>query len=466
MAVAERFLNLTKLDSLRTDRTLVRAAQAGKAEAASELIERYYPRVKSFVTYLTSGRGNSEDLTQEVFTRALTALPRFNGTYRFEPWLLRIARNLCIDESRRSSNRAAPTDPTELPSLERLSESEDDVWGRVSSGLATSLVHKALQTLPARQRTVLILREIEGMSYADIAQVIGGTERVVEGVLRRARGRFRLEIARVEEAEGQRAVCKRVLRSIASEPDTISIEAARHIRACAECQSARSRIKKSDGIFGALPPIALAERSWTEGVLGALKARPASSRSVLQMFRSHSGLGLASPIANALEIVASLAVAASLSVATVTGQAARVTTQLSSAPSIMNPVVVELQTPPQASSLTDLPPGPGSAQGAQGSPAFSGSGGSAPGTGILSLAKGILDGSLPVSLPGELTTLAPVISDLSDSLKDLESPLIDPVVESELIATSTETPLLPEVPETTAALTSPISLPRRRFLTI
>ncbi|MBW3588585.1 MAG: hypothetical protein KY429_04120, partial [Actinobacteria bacterium] len=64
MAVAERFLNLTKLDSIRTDRTLVRAAQAGRAEAAAELIERYYPRVKSFVTYLTSGRGNSEDLTQ------------------------------------------------------------------------------------------------------------------------------------------------------------------------------------------------------------------------------------------------------------------------------------------------------------------------------------------------------------------------------------------------------------------
>jgi len=465
LAVAERFLNLTKLDTLRTDRTLVRAAQAGRAEAASELIERYYPRVKSFVTYLTSGRGNSEDLTQEVFTRALTALPRFNGTYRFEPWLLRIARNLCIDESRRSSNRAAPTDPTELPSLERLSESKDDVWGQVSSGIATSLVHKALETLPARQRTVLILREIEGMSYADIAQVIGGTERVVEGVLRRARGRFRLEIARVEEAEGQRAVCKRVLRSIASEPDTISIEAARHIRACAECQSARSRLKKSDGIFGALPPITLAERSWTEGVVGTLKARPPSSRSVLQMFRSHSGLGLASPIANALEIVASLAVAASLSVATVTGQTARVTTQLSSAPSIMNPVVVELQTPPQASSLTDLPPATASAQSAEGAPAVSGSGGSTTNTGILSLTKGTLDGSLPVSLPGELAALAPVVSGLSDSLESLQSPLMDPF-ERELIATTTETPLLPEVPETTAALTSPISLPRRRFLTI
>src|SRR5918999_3565082 len=139
MAVAERFLNLSKFD-LRSERSLVRAAQAGKRDAAAQLIERYYPRVKSFVTYLTASRGNAEDLTQEVFARALAALPRFNGTYRFEPWLLRIARNLCIEESRRSSNRAWPTDPIELPSLERIAESEDNVWGRVSSELASQLV--------------------------------------------------------------------------------------------------------------------------------------------------------------------------------------------------------------------------------------------------------------------------------------------------------------------------------------
>ncbi|MCA1839595.1 MAG: sigma-70 family RNA polymerase sigma factor, partial [Actinobacteria bacterium] len=96
MAVAERILHLRPLADLRSDRALVKAAQSGKADAASALIERHYRRVHTFISYLTRP-AVADDLTQEVFTRALGALGRFNGQYQFEPWLLRIARNLVID---------------------------------------------------------------------------------------------------------------------------------------------------------------------------------------------------------------------------------------------------------------------------------------------------------------------------------------------------------------------------------
>ncbi len=78
----------------------MRAAQRGDQRAAGVLIERYYGRIYSFVSHM-GANGHAEDFTQEVFARALTALPRFNGTYQVGPWLLRIAKNLCIDESRR-----------------------------------------------------------------------------------------------------------------------------------------------------------------------------------------------------------------------------------------------------------------------------------------------------------------------------------------------------------------------------
>ena len=95
MAVAERLLDLRPDTDTRPDRALVNEAQHGREDAATTLIQRYYPRIYSFVSHLTYGRTNAEDLTQEVFARALKGLGRFNGQYQFEHWLFRIAKNLC-----------------------------------------------------------------------------------------------------------------------------------------------------------------------------------------------------------------------------------------------------------------------------------------------------------------------------------------------------------------------------------
>src|SRR3982074_2814100 len=117
MAVAERILHLRADADTRPDRALVYEAQHGREEAATVLYQRYYPRIYSFVSHLSYGRANAEDLTQEVFVRALKALGRFNGQYQFEHWLLRIAKNLCIDEARRNARQPPPTDPTTPPAL-------------------------------------------------------------------------------------------------------------------------------------------------------------------------------------------------------------------------------------------------------------------------------------------------------------------------------------------------------------
>ena len=148
MAVAERILHLRPDADTRPDRALVREAQHGRAEAATVLYQRYYPRIYSFVSHLTYGRANAEDLTQEVFVRALKALGRFNGQYQFEHWLLRIAKNLCIDEARRNVRQPALTDPRELPELEGI-PAPDYVWESVSRDMVATVVHRALQKSPA-----------------------------------------------------------------------------------------------------------------------------------------------------------------------------------------------------------------------------------------------------------------------------------------------------------------------------
>lgn len=233
-----------------TERTLVEAAQAGRSDATVELIERYYSRVYAFVATLHVG--DAEDLTQEVFARALHALPRFNGEYQFGAWLIQIARNVCIDEARRQSHRPQPTDPVDLVELEPSNDQPDDVWESVNSQLAVSTVHKALAHLPKRQRTVLVLRELEGMSYADIAIALRISTRAVEISLSRARKRMRLELKRQESAEGEMAACRRTATLLASDPHALGREeVAEHLKECRVCQSLARRRRPGEAFHAA-----------------------------------------------------------------------------------------------------------------------------------------------------------------------------------------------------------------------
>src|SRR5436309_41780 len=113
----------------------------------------------------------------------------------------------------------------------------------------------------AEAATVLVMREMEGMSYADIAQVVGPNPRGVEATLRRARARFRTEVSRAESAEVARATCRRVLRLVGDDPQASrSEEAAAHLAHCADCRrQARLGVDGRPSIasraFGFFPPL-------------------------------------------------------------------------------------------------------------------------------------------------------------------------------------------------------------------
>ena len=322
MAVAERILNLRPLADTRPDRALVYEAQRGQAEAASVLIERYYPRIYSFVSHLTYGRANAEDLTQEVFARALKALGRFNGQYQFEHWLLRIAKNLCIDEARRNVRSAQLTDPGELPELEGI-PAPDYVWETVDRELVASVVHRALSALPARQRAVLVMREMEGMSYADIAQVIGTNPRGVEATLHRARVRFRMEIARAESVEEGQAACRRVLRLVHDDPGASrSQETAAHLAQCTECRRAMRAGGTPARAFGVAPLAGLLGRmrGWASlrgraGLTASVRRLPERLKDSASLAGLNSTAAFAAPLARMAEVTAGVVVVTVVAVA-------------------------------------------------------------------------------------------------------------------------------------------------------
>lgn len=202
------------------------------------------------------------------------------------------------------------------------------------------MVREALSRLPARQRAALVLREIERLSYSEIAQVIGTNTRGAEATLRRARARFRMEVANSEGIEGERAACQRILRQLANDEAT-PIEVTKHLRVCSSCRAKASSIKAADKLFGALPPLVAGPALWKGDLISKMRPRNVRPRSVLEVLRGRAEFGLLSPISQLAEIATSLTVAATVSVASVAG--------------LVHRVVVVAPAPP-APSAVDAPP--------------------------------------------------------------------------------------------------------------
>jgi len=177
---------------LERDRTLVRRFQAGDGEAFDELYRRYHDRLERFCRKRVGDSHTAEELAQEAFTRALTALPDLGGDLRFYPWVSVIAARLCIDSHRRQSR----SEPASDLDLGPVTGGQEDIIDAVDA----SLVIAALARLHPRHQDVLHLREVEGWSYQHIADHYGVALGTVETLLFRARRALRREFRIVDGA--------------------------------------------------------------------------------------------------------------------------------------------------------------------------------------------------------------------------------------------------------------------------
>lgn len=162
---------------------LVRRAQAGNMSAQNALIVAYQARLAGFVYAMLGRAAPVDDLCQDVLIKMLKGLPRLLDPALFEPWLFRLARNACIDHTRRERWRRMFTffDPaTDDPPV----FVDTDKRERIEALLAL------LQRLPARDRTLLLMAQ-EGLSLAEMARATGTTTTTIKTRLHRARERLR-----------------------------------------------------------------------------------------------------------------------------------------------------------------------------------------------------------------------------------------------------------------------------------
>ncbi|RPI03772.1 MAG: RNA polymerase sigma factor [Calditrichaeota bacterium] len=183
-------------DSVITE--LILAGKAGNSKALTSLIELYSPSIHRVVYSIVRDENIVEDLAQETFLKMLAALKHYEFRAPFRSWLLRIAVNLCRDHLRKKKVRKIMTlfqvneDSGEEQSFSGSEPDPATLFERVERKM---LLEKALERLPQNSRVVLIMRELEELSYEEIAEILHWKMGTVKSRLFRARQELAKELS-------------------------------------------------------------------------------------------------------------------------------------------------------------------------------------------------------------------------------------------------------------------------------
>ncbi len=182
---------------------LVQACQAGDTAAYGELVRRHQDRVYNVCWRICGNRTEAEDLAQETFVKAFEAIARFDGRARFYTWLFRIAANLAISAGRRQRRARTVSldrgprlvEDDEAPASERVAAETLSPQEASMKREAEELVLIALGELEEEYRVVVTLRDLESLSYEEIAEVLEVPVGTVKSRLHRARLALRERLA-------------------------------------------------------------------------------------------------------------------------------------------------------------------------------------------------------------------------------------------------------------------------------
>jgi RNA polymerase sigma-70 factor (ECF subfamily) len=169
---------------------LVRLTLSGDASAFEQIVIRYESRVMTLAARLLGCRDDAPDVAQEVFLRAFKYLHRADPQKPLEPWLLRIAVNVCRDAARRQLRRQNTF--VEAEGAEPIDGSIDPCAG-LERQQERGILQRALGLLPEKERLAIVLRDIEGLSTAEVAAILQSSETTVRSQV--SRGRLRLKAA-------------------------------------------------------------------------------------------------------------------------------------------------------------------------------------------------------------------------------------------------------------------------------
>src|SRR5580700_6113571 len=232
---------------LQSDERLVTLIRRGSTAAFEVLVARYHARLLAFCRHLLGSREDAEDVLQEVFSAAFNAILDDDRPINVRPWLYRIARNRSLNHLRRI--QAVGVDSMDIHLSEHGATTADKVHEREEFRMLVG----DIQGLPETQRTALVLREMDALSYEQIAEAMETTVPSVKSLLVRAR------VSLAEAAEARLLTCEQVRIELAEVAEGLQRRPGalvrRHLRACDRCSTFKGQLNETSKALTAVLPI-------------------------------------------------------------------------------------------------------------------------------------------------------------------------------------------------------------------
>ncbi len=229
---------------LRSDEQLVALFRAGHDEAFRVIHDRYRQRLFAYARQMLPGRQDAEDALQDVFVRAYSNLRSNDRELALRAWLYRVAHNRCVDELR----RPAPPPPE---TMQFICTPIQDPIAQADQRESLRRLVADVRRLPPQQRSALLMRELGGMPYADLANALGVTVPAVKSLLVRAR------MALAQAVEARETACSDIREELILAHDRRTrpnANARRHMRDCPGCRQFRGQMRGMSRQLAALTP--------------------------------------------------------------------------------------------------------------------------------------------------------------------------------------------------------------------
>jgi len=171
----------------------------GETRAFDDLVERYHRRVYAVALRMTGNPEDARDVCQDVFISAMRALRRFRGDAKLSTWFHRVAINASTDHLRKQRRHIGP-------GLDDVPERADDEPGppeRAEDASRAVAVHEALGDISDEHRAVLVLHDLQGLDYGEVADVLGVPVGTVKSRIHRARSELARRLGHLRETEPQ-----------------------------------------------------------------------------------------------------------------------------------------------------------------------------------------------------------------------------------------------------------------------
>ncbi len=187
------FPKLTKARRVKTEAELIQEALAGNSQSYGQLVERFQDRLFNAMLHVVGSHDEAEDVVQDSFVQAYIKLDTFQGNSQFFTWLYRIAFNNALSRQRRRRGELSIEQSREITGSdpEDRHESPDEPALRQER---VALVSNALQKLSEEHRKILVMREMQDLSYEDIAEILSINIGTVRSRLSRARNQLKIQL--------------------------------------------------------------------------------------------------------------------------------------------------------------------------------------------------------------------------------------------------------------------------------